>query len=47
MAFGKKPPFEKSKADKEPRGMKEGSKKDMALDKKQGKKPPFKPFGKK
>lgn len=33
--------FEKSKGDKEPKGMKEGSKRDMAMDKKQfGKKPP-------
>jgi hypothetical protein len=36
-------PFEKSKADKEPKGMKEGSKKEEALDKKQAKKfPPAK-----
>ena len=35
--------FEKSKFDKEPKGVKEGSKKDMAMDKKQMKLP----FGKK
>jgi hypothetical protein len=36
-------PFEKSPKDKEIRGMKEGSKKEMALDRKQakGKMPPF------
>lgn len=42
----KKPmPFEKSAKDKEPRGMKEGSRREEALDRKQmaGKKaPPFK-----
>lgn len=44
--------FEKSSKDKEPKGVKEGSKKDMALDKKQmaGKAPakpmPFKKGGK-
>lgn len=31
--------FEKSKKDKEPKGMKEGSKREEALDKKQAKKP--------
>jgi hypothetical protein len=40
--------FEKSGKDKDPKGMKEGSKADMALDKKQmksaGKKYPAKPF---
>lgn len=43
-----KKPFqwEKSKKDKEPKGMKEGSKKEEAFDRKQAKKP-FKPFGKK
>ena len=43
--FGKKAaPFEMSKKDKEPKGMKEGSKKEEALDKKQakGKAPMFK-----
>lgn len=39
-------PFEKSKRDKESKGMKEGSKKEEAFDRKQMKKP-FKPFGKK
>lgn len=35
-------PFEKSKKDKEPKGMKEGSKAEEKLDKAQGKKaPPF------
>lgn len=38
--------FEKSKADKEPKGMKEGSKKEEALDKKQSKMPAFKCGGK-
>lgn len=33
--------FEKSGKDKEMKGMKEGSKKDMATDKKQAKAPPF------
>lgn len=33
----KKLPFEKSKKDKEPKGMREGSKKEEALDKKQRK----------
>lgn len=33
----KKTPFEKSPKDKEPRGMREGSKKEEALDKKQAK----------
>ena len=43
MAFK---PFEKSKKDVEPKGMKEGSKREEALDKKQaGKKP--NPFAKK
>jgi len=37
--------FEKSKADKEPRGMKEGSKKEEACDKKQMKGKPM-PFAK-
>jgi hypothetical protein len=32
----KVPPFEKSRFDKEPAGVKEGSKEDEALDKKQG-----------
>lgn len=38
-------PFEKSAKDKDPKGMREGSRKDMALDKKQmksGKPPMFK-----
>lgn len=36
MKQPKKPmPFEKSKMDKEPKGAKEGSKKDKSLDKKQ------------
>jgi hypothetical protein len=35
MATNKFIPFEKSKKDKEPKGMKEGSKKEEALDKKQ------------
>jgi hypothetical protein len=47
--FAKKAaPFEKSKKDKEPKGMKEGSKKEMAMDKKQagpGKMPMFKKGG--
>jgi hypothetical protein len=39
----KKPnPFEKSGKDKEPRGMKEGSKAEEALDRKQSRAPPFK-----
>jgi hypothetical protein len=38
MATKKPNPFEKSKKDKEPAGMKEGSKKEEALDKKQKKK---------
>lgn len=42
--------FEKSSKDKEPKGVKEGSKKDLALDKKQmagkGKPLPFKKGGK-
>lgn len=42
MATKKPNPFEKSAKDKEPKGMKEGSKKDMALDKKQSKFVPFK-----
>lgn len=44
----KMPPriFEKSKMDKEPKGMKEGSKREMALDRKQaGKMPAFKKGG--
>lgn len=46
MATKKFVPFEKSGKDKEPKGMKEGSKREEALDKKQaGKK--FVPFGKK
>ena len=48
MATKKFVPFEKSAKDKEPKGMKEGSKREEALDKKQaGKKamPAF--FGKK
>ena len=46
-AAGKKPagkmaaPFEKSGKDKEKKGMKEGSKKEMAMDKKQSKFPAF------
>ncbi len=36
------PPFEKSGKDKEPKGMKEGSRKEEALDRKQAK-----PFAKK
>jgi hypothetical protein len=44
MAKGKFP-FEKSAKDVEKRGMKEGSKREEAFDKKQGK--PFKPFAKK
>lgn len=44
----KKPnPFEKSKKDVEPRGMKEGSKKEEALDKRQAKMPAFLKKGKK
>lgn len=39
-------PFEKSKADKEPRGMKEGSRKEEALDAKQAKAPRANPFAK-
>ena len=35
MATKKFAPFEKSSKDKEPKGMKEGSKKEEALDKKQ------------
>ena len=35
-------PFEKSKKDKEPKGMKEGSKKEEALDRKQAKGMPSK-----
>lgn len=53
MATKKFNPFEKSKADKEPKGMREGSKKEMAFDKKQmkapaakGKFPAFKKGGK-
>ena len=45
MATAKKNPFakfEKSKGDKESKGMREGSKKEVAKDKKQ-----FVPFGKK
>lgn len=38
----KKFPFEKSRKDKEPKGMKEGSRKEEALDRKQAK-----PFAKK
>lgn len=47
MATKKFMPFEKSAKDKEYKGMKEGSKKEMALDKKQkaGAKKPF-PFKK-
>lgn len=42
------PKFEKSGKDKEVKGMKEGSKKEEAFDKKQAKgKMPFVPFGKK
>lgn len=47
MAAKKPFPFEKSKKDKEPKGMKEGSKKEEALDRKQAKgkvKKPW-PFG--
>ena len=49
MATKKPNPFEKSSKDKEPKGMKEGSKKEEALDKKQaggGKFVPFKKGGK-
>jgi|GEM_PF-3599576 len=42
-AFAK---FEKSKGDKEPKGMKEGSKREMAFDKKQMKAPAYKRGGK-
>jgi hypothetical protein len=45
MATKKPMPFEKSKKDKEPKGMKEGSKKEEALDRKQAK--GFVPFKKK
>lgn len=38
--------FEKSKKDKEPKGMKEGSKREEALDRKQMKAPAFKRGGK-
>lgn len=41
MATKKFVPFEKSSKDKEPKGMKEGSKKEEALDKKQAKGNPF------
>lgn len=41
MATKKPLPFEKSAKDKEPRGMKEGSKKEEALDRKQAKGNPF------
>ena len=45
--FGKKAaPFEMSKKDKEPKGMKEGSKKEEAFDKKQAKAPMGNPFAK-
>jgi hypothetical protein len=46
MATKKPNPFEKSSKDKEPKGMKEGSKKEEALDKKQSKFVPFKKGGK-
>lgn len=39
--FAKAAPFEKSGKDKETKGMKEGSKKEVALDKKQAKLPAF------
>jgi len=42
-----KNPFEKSGKDKEPKGMKEGSKKEEKLDKKQAAMKPAKMFGKK
>lgn len=45
MATKKPMPFEKSKRDAEPKGMREGSKKEVALDKKQSK--GFVPFKKK
>ena len=45
MAKGKFP-FEKSKADKEPRGMKEGSPREEALDRRQMKKGPPMAFNK-
>lgn len=38
MATKKKFPFEQSKKDKEPKGMKEGSKKEESFDRKQMKK---------
>ena len=43
MPFGGKRanPFEKSAKDKESRGMREGSKREEALDRKQAKMPPF------
>lgn len=41
MATKKFVPFEKSSKDKEPKGMKEGSGKEEALDKKQAKFPAF------
>mgnify|MGYP000308873429 CR=1 FL=1 len=41
MATKKFVPFEKSGKDKEPKGMKEGSRKEEALDKKQAKGNPF------
>lgn len=43
MAFK---PFEKSKADKEPKGMKEGSRKEEKFDAKQMKAPRGNPFAK-
>lgn len=46
MATKKPNPFEKSSKDKEPKGMKEGSKKEVALDKKQAKPSGFVPFKK-
>jgi len=42
MATAKKPMFEKSKKDKEVKGMKEGSKKEMYMDKKQAGKKGYK-----
>ena len=47
MATKKFIPFEKSGKDKDPKGMKEGSKKDMAMDKKQSKGYSFPPKKKK
>ena len=41
-----KMPFEKSKKDKEPKGMKEGSRREEALDKKQSKGKVAPPFAK-